>query len=152
MAPPADAPHDDRSGDQPGDASSADDRPDDAKTSPTPSRPVPVRAAMEAERGEPEPIEPPSATVEVDGDRWIVRVEGRTSAGHPSDVGASLLLLTFAKTSEPEERLREATVVGRRLDDFAPGELADLLRDAGPFRESWEPEDIFPGTRRRRSP
>jgi len=134
------------------------DRPDegegaqeDADRASAPSRPVPVRAAMEAEREEPDPIEPPSAIVEVDGNRWLVRVEGRARAGHPSDVGASLLFLTAARASEPEERLREATVVARRLEDFAPEELADVVRKAASYRSSWEPEELFPGTRRHRS-
>lgn len=140
MAPPAADPTHDGS----------DDATDDS-TSSAPTRPVPVRAAMEAERDDPEPIEPPARTVEVDGESWRVRVEGRTLAGHPSDVGASLLLLTAARASEPEERLREATVAGRRLEDFTPEELADVVREAGPFQESWEPGEIFPGTRRRRS-
>lgn len=162
MAPPADDRREDRPdddavddvGDQDDRAAggrAAEDGADDADATPTPSRPVPVRAAMEAERDEPDPVEPPSVTVEVEGDRWLVRVEGRTRAGHPSDVGASLLLLSAARASEPDERLREAMVVARRLEDFTPEELADVVRDADPWRASWEPEEIFPGTRRRRS-
>lgn len=144
MAPPAD----DRSDDRPDEA---EDASGDGRPSPAPSRPVPVRAAMEAERDEPDPIELPSVAVEVDGERWLVRVEGRTLAGHPSDVGASLLLLTAARASEPEDRLLEATVVGRSLEDFTPEQLADVVRGAEPYRSSWEPEELFPGTRRRRS-
>lgn len=116
-----------------------------------PERPTPVRAAMEAEREEPPPVEPPSLRFFREDEEWIVRVEGRTTSGRREDVGAPLLLLSFARAEAPDRRLREAVGIGRSLEALPPGELGRLLDASRPFREEWEGSELFPETRRDRS-
>jgi hypothetical protein len=114
------------------------------------ARPTPVRQAMEAERDAPQPVEPPTLAFAVGDQEWIARVEGRTSTGLPTDAGAPLLFVTFARAEAPDRRVLEATAVGRRLDDLSPGQLGALLDDASPLPDEWEPGEFFAGTRKGR--
>lgn len=116
-----------------------------------PERPTPVRQAMEVEREEPPPVEPPSLRFLREDEEWIVRVEGRTRSGRREDAGAPLLLLSFARAEDPERRLREAVGIGRTLESLTPGDLGRLLDASRPYREEWEGTELFPETRRDRS-
>lgn len=115
-------------------------------------RPTPVRLSMDAQREDPEPIEPPCTRVRRrDDEEWVVRVEGRTETGGPEDAGAPLLFLTFARAEDPQTRIREIVRVGRRLDALSEAELLDALDDARPYEgEGWERSDLFAGTRKKR--
>lgn len=114
------------------------------------ARPTPVREAMEAERETPQPVEPPTLSFEIRGEEWIARTEGRSVTGLPTDPGAPLLFLTFARASEPESRVKEVVAVARRLDDIDPGRLAELFARARPFEGRWEGSELFPETRKGR--
>ena len=111
---------------------------------------MPVRAAMDVERVEESPAEGTEATLVASGQEWIVRVEGRSITGLPSDHGAALLLLSFAKAEEPEVRVLEALVPAERLDDLEPPQLRGALVDARPYRADWSAGGLFTGTRKAR--
>lgn len=111
-------------------------------------RPVPVRAAMGERDETPPPVETPSRTVEIDGEAWLVRVEGRALSGTPPDRGTALLFLTFARDSEPGTRLRETIAPGRSVDELAEAHLGELWRQARPYEDDWSAGELFPGTRR----
>jgi hypothetical protein len=105
---------------------------------------------MEPGREEPEPAELLSTRVTRDDGEWIVRVEGRGKAGGSADAGVPLLFLTFARASEPDERVYEAVRVARRLDGLGEAEILSALGEARPYRRDWTRSDLFEGTRRPR--
>lgn len=117
-------------------------------------RPTPVRVSMDAQRDAPEPREPPSRRLrrgeEEREEEWIVRVEGRAETGGAGDVGTPLLFLTFARSDDPERRLRETIRVGRSLAGLSEMELQEALDGARPFEGDWERSDLFAGTRKKR--
>ena len=111
---------------------------------------MPVRAAMDAERVEESPAQGTEATLVARGQEWIVRVEGRSITGSPSDHGATLLLLSFAKADEPEVRVLEALVAAERLEELDPPQLRGALADARPYQADWSAGGLFTGTRKAR--
>lgn len=113
-------------------------------------RPVPVRKAMEAEREERQPVPVPSVRFERDGEEWIVRLEGRATAGFRGDRGAPIMFLTFARAEEPDDRILEKVAVGRSVEDLGPADLAVLMDDARPWRGDGPDDELFPETRKDR--
>ena len=69
--------------------------------------------------------------VSVEGERWTVKVVGR-SGGRP-DPATPLLLLGFWKAGEDGgRRRREALVVGRALADLSPAALRNAVLESTP--------------------
>lgn len=72
--------------------------------------------------------------IQVDDERWIVRVLGR--AGRASGTSPRLLLLGFWKPGDSEGTpLREVMVVSRTLDDLSEEALTDAFSRSGPPRD-----------------
>lgn len=123
---------------------------------------MPVREGLPpSDRGEPREEPPPSRVFhDDDGLAWTVEVAGRGRTGSRGDRGADLLLLTFrpgaeASGEEPGEepgeeegQALERLVVARELDDLSDDRLVEILAEASP--PSFEPGELFPGTRRGR--
>lgn len=113
-------------------------------------KPTPVRQ-LAPDTGPPsEPLDAAHVDIDVDGQRWNVRVLGRSGG-----VGAAppMLLLGFwsadSDSSEPE---REALVVGRLLGDLGPGQLGEAWNESRPRSNDERPKPFFgegPGRRRR---
>lgn len=114
-------------------------------------RPVPVREAMEAEREERQPVPVPAVHFERDGEEWIVRLEGRATAGFRGDGGSPVMFLTFARAEEPDDRVLEGVAVGRSVEELGPSELAVLMDDARPWQGDEAGDELFPETRKNRS-
>ena len=121
-------------------------------TPPPDAKPTPVRALMEGS-GEPAPPEvapdAESASLEVDGACWTVRVLGRSMIGAPPSA-THVLLLTFTAEERPERALREAWVVGRSLSALAPASLEAAFRTSAPPREPGKRPFFDEGVRRAR--
>ena len=113
-------------------------------------RPVSVRDGTDSGRDEPVEIEVPSASLSRGDEKWIVRVVGRAVARAGSRSGTPLLLLTFARESDPDVRVYEVLRVGRRLDALSETELLEALESATPYDADWGPLDLFAGTRRQK--
>ncbi len=86
-----------------------------------------------------------SVKMELDGEEWTVRVEGRDRAGSPPS-DASLLLLGFYRTAEAEGPEREAWVVGRDLSEISGMSLEGAYREGRPPPEPGSRAELFPET------
>lgn len=95
-------------------------------------------------------VEAPSVALSRGSEEWIVRVEGRAVARAGSATGTPLLLLTFARETDPDVRVYEALRVGRRLDALSEADLLGALESATPYEAEWNPLDLFAGTRRQK--
>lgn len=108
------------------------------------SPPTPARTAMApvpATEGPPAPG--PSATVEVDGSVWRVRVVGRTLGGR-APTAVPLLLLGFERPEGAPEEDREGWAAAPGLDAMGPAALESAFRGARPPRHPWVPAPFFP--------
>lgn len=117
----------------------ADEEPDEedgeaAGGESSPSRPTPVRVAMDAPPpGDSRPTEAlPSRRFEARDEEWIVRITGRTMTGTRPDPGALLMHLTFFRAEEPESPVRELLTVNRPLDALYPEDLDEFLERSRP--------------------
>ena len=84
----------------------------------------------------------------VDGDRWRVRLLGR-SRGGPSAAPADLLLLGFSRGDDTDVQL-EALVAARALSALSEDELVTAFRGAGPPPDPDRPKTLFQGAAERR--
>jgi hypothetical protein len=86
-----------------------------------------------------------------EGSEWIARVAGVSASGRARPgAGAPLVLISFARATEPDFVVLELLEVGRGLDDMNADQLDELIRRARPPLPSKEPEDIFSDTRARK--
>jgi hypothetical protein len=110
--------------------------------------PRPVRESLDPSgAGSGEQLEPTltSLGMEMDGQEWTVRVDGRDRAGSPPS-DASLLLLGFYRTSEAESPEREGWVVGRDLSDLSEAIIERAFRDGRPPPDPSRRAELFPET------
>jgi hypothetical protein len=84
----------------------------------------------------------------VDGDRWTVRLLGRTRGG-PSAAPADLLLLGFSRGDATDVQL-EALIAARSLSGLSEEELVSAFRGAGPPPDPDRPRTLFQGAAERR--
>ena len=126
-------------------------------------QPIPARSPdAEDSAGPPRPIreslgpsgaasgeqhEPPltSVVVDVDGEEWTVRVDGRDRVGSPPS-DASLLLLGFYRTPEAGSPEREGWVIGRNLSDVSEVKLERACREGRPPPDPSRRAELFPET------
>lgn len=78
--------------------------------------------------------------LEIDGEEWIVREQGRTRSGAGSDAGAPLLYLVFARGSDPARPVRHMTAVGRALMELDDVHLRELWDRSKPHTPPSEPD------------
>lgn len=83
------------------------------------------------------------AQLEVDGERWTVRVLGCSVAG-PASAPLPFLLLGFFSADEPSAPRREALLVGRSLSDLTELELLAAWHSGRPPRPAGERPPFFP--------
>lgn len=104
------------------------------------ARPTPVRVAMDAPPpGDSRPVESlPSRTFEARGQKWVVRITGRTITGTRPDPGALLMQLEFYRAEDPETPVRELLTVNRPLEALYPEDLEEYL---GRSREAASPDE-----------
>ena len=86
-----------------------------------------------------------SVSVDLDGEEWNVRVDGRDRAGSPPSV-ASLLLLGFYRESGAESPEREGWVVGRDLSEVSEMSLERAYREGRPPPDPKSRAELFPET------
>jgi len=88
---------------------------------------------------------PPQADVELEagGERWIVRVLGRSTSG-PASAAMPFLLLGFFGADAPSEPRREALVVGRDLAELTQLELLAAWQSGRAPRPPGERRPFFP--------
>lgn len=99
-------------------------------------RPTPVREMMAPEAGPAAAdFEPPSRTFQHEGQEWVVILAGQTETGLPSDPGAPLMHLHFARAEDPGRPQRELLCVGRDLEHLYDEELRQYLERARPRSE-----------------
>ena len=92
---------------------------------------------------EPQPARDAQAEMEADGERWTVRVLGRSTSG-PASARMPLLQLGFFGPGDPSEPRREALVVARDLADMTELELLAAWQSARAPRHPGEPRPFFP--------
>jgi len=104
-----------------------------------------VRAAAPAAATPSEPVRASAADVELeaDGERWTVRVIGRSVSG-PASAPMPFLLLGFFHTDEPSAPRREALLVGRDLTDLTELELLAAWHSGRSPRPPGERRPFFP--------
>ena len=99
----------------------------------THERPTPVRTLMAAAPSATSTDQDSSQrTFEVEGEEWIARVVGSSRSGSGTDAGSPLILITFARSTDPEVYVREALGVGVALADVANHALLELFQRAVP--------------------
>lgn len=110
--------------------------------------PRPIRESLHpSSAASKEQVEPSltSVDVELDGEQWTVRVEGRDRAGSPPS-DASLLLLGFYRTPEAGSPEREGWVIGRDLSDLSEVRLERAYREGRPPPDPSRRAELFPET------
>lgn len=125
---------------------------DESSSSRRPPRPVRAEDAVRPRNvrdgmpgvGEPPEIEVEDRVLEVDGEKWTVRAEGRARVGRGGSP-AHLIHLVF-RSGEGAER--EALAVGQRLDRLTEHRLREAFRTARPHRPDREPPPFFEDTTR----
>jgi len=107
--------------------------------------PTPVRAAPPVAAAPSEPARASAADVELEagGERWTVRVIGRSVSG-PALAPMPFLLLGFFLADEPAAPRREALLVGRDLADLTDLELLAAWHSGRSPRPAGERRPFFP--------
>ena len=101
------------------------------------ARPTPVREMMGRDpASDAVQVELPRRVFGAEEQEWVVTVVGTSVTGAPSDPGAPLLHLHFARAEEPDTPLRQLLTVGRDIEDLFDEELRQLLQRARPLRET----------------
>lgn len=129
-----------------------------------PRRYRPSRGRKRASSGKPIParVKPPLQTareaaqgvpdarlwreIEVEQEKWTVRVTGTTRAGTGSDAGPHVLHLSFKAPADRPNPARTLYVLARGIDEIPEEELAGLVADA----QSAPDESSGPGKGRAR--
>jgi len=106
-------------------------------------RPRNVRDGMPG-ADEPPEIEVDDRVLEVEGEAWKVRAEGRARVGRGRSP-AHLIQLVF-RSGEGTEL--EALAVGQRLQDLTEYRLREAFRTARPYRPDREQRPFFEDTTR----
>jgi hypothetical protein len=103
-----------------------------------------------AEPASPAP-EGPTVRFTDEGTEWIARAAGfgASGRGRPGD-GAPLVLVTFARSDDPDHPVLEVLHVGRGLESLEDLELRELRKRARPAPSTGEREDLFSDTRARK--
>lgn len=112
------------------------------------SRPTPVRDLPGSETGagsEGEAPPRPSATLQIEGNTWTVRVRGWSRTGAPSS--APLILLGFFRSPDDEEPARELLVAAGSLEGLSELQLVEAFDRAGPPPAPGAGKELFPETR-----
>ena len=86
-----------------------------------------------------------SVSMDLDGEEWTVRVDGRDRAGSPPS-DASLLLLGFYHHPGAESPEREGWVVGRDLSEVSDMSLERAYREGRPPSDPKSRAQLFPET------
>ena len=106
-------------------------------------RPQNVREGMPGAEEPPE-IDVDDRVLEVDGEAWTVRAEGRARVGRGRSP-AHLIQLVFRSDDGTE---REALAVGQRLEELTEHRLREAFRTARPYRPDRDDPPFFDDTTR----
>lgn len=102
-------------------------RPMSVGTHPPARTQPPLQTAREAAQGVPDASL--SREIEVEREKWTVRVTGTASVGTGTDAGPRLLHLTFQAPGGRPNPERTVYVLARGIDEIPEEELADVVAD-----------------------
>jgi len=107
---------------------------------------APERAGH-GEEGQPTPSRIRSFAA--DGEDWIARIAGESTAGSDSFAAPALVAIRFARARTPEHDEREILIPRGRFQSLRDEEFADLLEKARPLQDPDDPPRSRRGGARR---